>query len=102
MNAYLQSLEVQCAPELASFGLNFLIFVNTCSYPLGEIVKNVLAFNFYKGIGFPDLSIKLTSPECFFPWLLLVVEQTTNNFRVFHSHLQSWGSRLGVSALGGY
>ena len=27
-------------------GLCSELFVNTCSYPLGEIVKNVLAFNF--------------------------------------------------------
>ena len=43
--------------------------------------------------------MKPTSPECFFSWLLLVVEQMTNNLWVFHSLLQSWGSCLVVSAL---
>ena len=39
MNAHLQSLEVQCAPEVASSWLSFLFFVNTCSYLLREIIK---------------------------------------------------------------
>ena len=83
-------------------GVRSDFFCNTCSYPLGENCKVSQHLIYYKRLGFPDLSMKPTSPQCFFPWLLLAVEQTTNDFLVFHSLLQSWGSCLNVSALGGY
>ena len=52
----------------------------TCSYPLGGVIIKCssMVVSVKDSVSW-TLFVNPINLECFFPWLLLVVEQTTNN-----------------------